>query len=1059
MRTTLVSLCLIAVAGSAVAEVQEQAHFSLQGLPSAGAPQVLRDHSGKSPDLTRQGTPKTIASAPERRQQEYSSALNFDEPSQCYNVAKNLVSDDNFVVEAWVFASQENDAGWHAAVANGNGGSGFLIAQKDDQWAVLVGGIGVAILGEVEPERWTHLAIVKSQGTVTGWLNGKRVCNVPNLGGGMANFSIGATAPGREAFHGYVAEVRYATFQPGRFDAARDFLGNPTPVRRTIVPSGPEPPPAAHPLQTEYATFGFDDQGFLLSITSRQTGKQYCPGKHPSPVMSLHDNGQPNDKLVLPVAARFATDKSEIELKYPNGATAVVKAEAKSGYLRFQLVSLTPRGTVDNIVWGPVHTKIAGKIGDLLGVVRDDDWAIGLYGLDDNTISGPVMDGDSYTMGYFIHSPDPAEVPLPRKFKEGQFFNIGGNGKDDTAYFSRPEEYFQYICGTGAKLEPEFGSSVAYHSRDRRRSYVYTWSLLGGGFEAYRPRKLVSDPLPGVDFIGSCVALYACPDDLGLTVLEKITLAEGLPYVTDRDGVWVRNPASYHATVYWNGPVDKAIEYTKALGLKDISRDTSGQYPSLDKKWQGGVSFRDGRAMSYQEFGELAHKAGLTHGGLHELCMFLQGGISHEVTPVPSEHLQTVCRTKLARDISATDTEIVVTDPAFLAEKGTWQVGDSSNYLRIGGEMLYYDGISSVAPWTLTGVKRGRSSKATPHKAGDELVKLMQNCYNGFAPDMTLLLQYADYYADLLVRNNMDIIDFDGFESTMYQHHGYYATRVFCRRLFEAYHQRTGGKWPRVTSSNVFPGSWEYLNVCNIGGGSHMFDPVTGRRAIQGKDIGNGWTSSWFPATFGKQDWNSAWSLYDAENLEAKAVGWDATYALLMSESGIDRTGERDAIFKAFRAWQNARGLQAFSKAQKRKLRDPDYKFHLEQTGPRSFVLSPIQEFRLSGNNVSVFNQHESQPLQFALRIHAPTEHCIITLPGGGQIKSEQKIAQAHYILCRGSEVYVANELRKKIADLPLLSPTTLPAGESKLRVEFPGTKAPTEWTVWIAGEKEEIGR
>ena len=29
-------------------------------------------------------------------------------------------------------------------------------------------------LGEVESERWAHLAVVKSQGSVSGWLNGKR---------------------------------------------------------------------------------------------------------------------------------------------------------------------------------------------------------------------------------------------------------------------------------------------------------------------------------------------------------------------------------------------------------------------------------------------------------------------------------------------------------------------------------------------------------------------------------------------------------------------------------------------------------------------------------------------------------------------------------------------------------------------------------------------------------------------------------------------------------------------------------------------------------------------
>ena len=169
----------------------------------------------------------------------------------------------------------------------------------------------------------------------------------------------------------------------------------------------------------------------------------------------------------------------------------------------------------------------------------------------------------------------------------------------------------------------------------------------------------------------------------------------------------------------------------------------------------------------------------MTHGGLHTLCLFLQGGISNDVTPVPSEHLQTVCRTKLAKDISPTDTDIVVTDPSFLAEKGTWPQGDDSNYLRIGGEMLRYDGISDTAAVDLKGVKRGHASKAAAHKAGDELVKLQQNCYNGFVPDMKLMLDYADYYADLMVRNGMDTIDFDGFESTLYQNQGYYGVRVF----------------------------------------------------------------------------------------------------------------------------------------------------------------------------------------------------------------------------------------------------------------------------------------
>jgi hypothetical protein len=112
--------------------------------------------------------------------------------------------------------------------------------------------------------------------------------------------------------------------------------------------------------------------------------------------------------------------------------------------------------------------------------------------------------------------------------------------------------------GTGADLKPEFGSTIAYHSRDRQRSYTYFTSLTPG-FEHLGNHHMISDPLPGVDFIGSAVALYACPDEQGLKTIERITRAEGLPYVVIH-GKWIRDPASFSPTVYWRGPVDKAIE-------------------------------------------------------------------------------------------------------------------------------------------------------------------------------------------------------------------------------------------------------------------------------------------------------------------------------------------------------------------------------------------------------------------------------------------------------------------------------------------------------------------
>ena len=222
----LLPICC-ALLSPARAAVTPVAHYNLKGLGGirdTTAPEVWKSLVPGGPDLARQGAPKIMSNAPEARRADYDSSVKFEQGDQCYSAAKNLVDGDNFVVEIWAYALKARDEGWHAALANGNGGTGFLIGQNDDEWKVLVGGVGAASLGKVQAETWTHLAIVKQGGAVAGWLNGKKQMNLPNLGGGAPNFSLGATAPGREAFNGWLAEARYSTFKSGQFDPASDFL-------------------------------------------------------------------------------------------------------------------------------------------------------------------------------------------------------------------------------------------------------------------------------------------------------------------------------------------------------------------------------------------------------------------------------------------------------------------------------------------------------------------------------------------------------------------------------------------------------------------------------------------------------------------------------------------------------------------------------------------------------------------------------------------------------------------------------------------------------------------
>jgi len=815
-------------------------------------------------------------------------------------------------------------------------------------------------------------------------------------------------------------------------------------------------------LKTTYMSLRIGASGQITSLVARNSGKEYAPAGHTSPLLNL----QEGVSIISPASASFARCNGgcDITLRYPGGIVAHVSALETRDHIRFQLKSLSPRDGIDSVVWGPIHTTINGRIGDLIGVVRSDDWAIGMMGLTDNTIGGPPSDSDFYKMGYYIHSLDPVNHPAPLPYHEGQRFGVGGDGKNDVAFFSHPEEYFQFIVGNAAQIEPESGSSITYHSRDRRKPYTFLFSLLPD-FPDSTPRHQITDPLDA-DFIGSAVAMYACPDNRGLSVIESIILSEGLPHIT-RDGIWIRDPRAQKPDIAWYGSHDRLIEYADALGLKAVQDESLGEYyPNPADPWAGKrVGFSGGLSKTIKEFTEDTAKHGILYG-LHTLCTFIQPH-SSDVRPIPNSQLQTVLRTHLESTISATDTDVRVIEPSFLSEPGTWHGGPDINVLRAGTELLTYNGISASAPYTFTGIKRGQyGTTAASHTAGDELAKLQMNCYHGFVPDMKLLADYADYYANLLNSGGMQYVDFDGLESTLYQNQGYYAVRSFFRRLFETYGRLSGGKYLRVMASATFPGGWEYESVGNVGGGRQNFDPVVNQWGREGKDIRNGYGNSYYPGTFGIQSYSSDWSVYDAENLEAKSIGWDCTYMLGLSERSVESSGEKAAIFKQYRMWEDARAANVITPPIKKLLQDMGMKYHLEARGTRGFTLYPVRENRFllpasaSAAQINIVNPYAAQPLQLMLRAQSDLASAYVALPDGSNLHLPG-INKGQMVMIRSGRAYVADANHNRITDINLRQVPALRTGTSSLKVTFPeaATTPQFDLVVWVTGPGIKLGK
>lgn len=168
---------------------------------------------------------------------------------------------DNVGVEAWVKSSGKAGSGSSASgviAYNGSPGvDGFGLVRVDS--ATPFGGLTSAyegVLGNtvvgltaVPDATWTHLALVRSSGTTTFYVNGVAAgtSSAADAAGTQA-FGVGASyndqaarpVPTADYLSGLVDQVRVFSFAPGQFDAAADlsFQSAPEPASIALAALG-----------------------------------------------------------------------------------------------------------------------------------------------------------------------------------------------------------------------------------------------------------------------------------------------------------------------------------------------------------------------------------------------------------------------------------------------------------------------------------------------------------------------------------------------------------------------------------------------------------------------------------------------------------------------------------------------------------------------------------------------------------------------------------------------------------------------------------------------------
>lgn len=695
-------------------------------------------------------------------------------------------------------------------------------------------------------------------------------------------------------------------------------------------------------FRTNYFKIHINNKGFITSMKNITvaTNREFSPADKPSPLMSLYDSHK--NKYYEPNSARYNKASQSITLTYPNGSLAKILLVVKKKYFKLTLQSLSPRNGVDDVQWGSVHTNITNLFGEIIGVARDTsemgNYAIGMLALNDNTLGGTAETlADAAPFQYVIHSPDARRFPLPANLHEGQIFSLGGNGISDVAFYSHKEAYYRILYGNAATIDDKGRISINYNSRDRSLKREVSYSLIPN-MPANIPNHIEVQSLPGVDFIGSSIALWGSPDSTALmNVVQNIVLSEGLPHPTI-NGKWVKDPAAFLPDAMTSGNLcDSIISYTARLGFKAISLYDQGFFrPDRGNKgYIDGLNFEKKTLKltagnkSHKEFAEMAAKYGITIGRTSITNSLAPG--TKDASPIPSDSLCYQQKRLLMNNIGPTDTIITVDDPKYLEEVASWEGHCKNlNMIKIGKELIYYMGVSDKKPYRLLNVKRGYwHTVPASHSAQDTLLKLQVTVnygYDGIIPNMDLQDKIAEYYADAAYINGLGYYDFDGQEFLFNNGHGYYSAKRFFRKMFEKA-SKYGIPDIRFTGATLSEGSWHYQSIWNVGGGKNLYDADTrewGSTTSQGKDLRDVTYSNYFPVGMGGNfpiKANSKVEQY--EHIQAISVGVGTTYSLTLNQKDVESCPQKDAIFKVIKTWDDARAANAFPRLVKKQLTDP----------------------------------------------------------------------------------------------------------------------------------------
>jgi len=648
-------------------------------------------------------------------------------------------------------------------------------------------------------------------------------------------------------------------------------------------------------LRSDSFKLSISEKGSIIDFTDLKTNKNYLAKDTSVYLMSIRINNE----IKVPQSAKARNNI--ITLIFETDIKADIKAEEKESYLTFELTSLTNKDSVDLIIWGPYATTINKIIGETVGVVRGEEFALGIQSLNIKTLGGyPWNESD--------------RMPEFNIFDEEDINNM--HPKTDGSVLYRVE----------AAKPTTTGSSLQAYCRNRNKDRI---------IQDFGHEKIVAPAYNDGGVIDSKIALFGCPPEKALNTIGEIELAEGLPHPMI-DGQWGKTSsdaaAAYIIINFTEDNVDQAIELTKKAGLRYLYHygktfENWGHFELFKGEFPNGIA-------GLKKCVEKAEAQGIMVG-THLLSNFISTNDPY-VTPIPDKRLAKVGSSIIVHDINATETEIPIQSPDFFNQ----MENNNLKTVMVENELIRYGKVSEASPWQLLDCQRGAfNTTASEHKSGEKISKLLDHGYKVFLTNTELTIEMSETMAELYNQTGLRQISFDGLEGNRSTGLGTYGESLMPYIWYNSLSDDLK-KHLIIDASRTTHFFWHIYSRMNWGEpwyGGFRESQTEYRFKNQAY-----FKRNFMPGMLGWFKMTPETSLEDIEWLLARSSGYDAGYAFVAGFESIEQNGNSDKILELIGDWEQLRLGGLFSEEQKELLRDSGKEFSLKRINDNEWNLHEV---------------------------------------------------------------------------------------------------------------------